>query len=255
MYIPYFSTFADQSFSDFSTKTFIYYYGQYNNCKTHSESTLLEVIIMIRQNFSNDQQAEIFIDNQMWKKGIATLDINVKITDIEFHEGADQIIEVYLGDETTYVVVDNRDFDEILIFKMSTIEYYAKWELFIQQDIYHQEDHSNLIFWFNIGQKGDSGVQWQNAIINGDFDCRTLKLQSYDNDGHEIWVKPNDPKAIIPKSVEGCFDTCWKVAKAVEDSYWSETDVHFDGKNWLHIYACFDMDDVNEYGISKDLWD
>lgn len=88
------------------------------------------------KNFSSDAEAERLIDNRLFKMGINSLDINVFVTDTPFHEGADEIVMVFLGDKTTYVVVDNRDFDEFLIFKMTSSDYWLKWKDFIYDDMY-----------------------------------------------------------------------------------------------------------------------
>ena len=110
---------------------------------------------IFKKTFKNDESAERFIANKFYKNRIfkADSEIRVEMVDIDFHEGVDEIREVYIGDDTTYVVVNNFDFNELLIFKMSTIDYYVNWELFIQKDLYFQEDHSNEWVWFNVGQK------------------------------------------------------------------------------------------------------
>lgn len=211
---------------------------------------------MIRQKtFKNDVDAYRYIDRQLYNDGRLKMDTRVEMTDIKFHDACDDIIAVYVGDDWSFVVVDNPDFDEILIFKMSTVEYYAKWELFIRKDIYYQGDHTNEWVWFNIGQNGDYFVQWQDAVINARFDPESIRLEACDDSENEIWVKPDDPRVIMPRTVDGCFDDLVRVAKAVEDSFWAEHDMHFEGRNSLHIREVFDMNDVNEYGVGKTIWE
>lgn len=214
---------------------------------------------IIRKTFKNDAYACIGISNNLHEHGWNIYDNTVKLVDIDFHDACDEIIAVYIGDDWTFVVVDNLDFDEILIFKMSTVEYYAKWELFIKRDIYFQDDHSNEWVWFNIGQSGDYHVQWQCATINGNFESDSIRVESCEWDENdnpiEIWVKLDDPRVIMPRTVDGCFDDLDRVAELVEKSYWAERDVHVEGRNSLHIHDIFDMDDVNEYGVGKALWD
>lgn len=214
----------------------------------------------MEQTFRNDADAHNCISRNLHKAGWNIVDNYVELTSTKFHIGAcDGIIAVYVGDDWTFVVVENLDFDEILIFKMSTVEYYAKWELSIRQDLYDQDNHSNEWVWFNIGQDGDHMVQWQCATINGRFDPKSIRLQCWDDGDTEFpaeaWVKPDDPRAIVPKSVDGCFDDLERVAELVEKSYWLERDVLVEGRNTLHIYGIFDMDDVNEYGVGRALWD
>lgn len=215
---------------------------------------------MIRQKtFKNDVEAYRYIDRQLYNDGRLKMDTIVEMTDTEFHDACDDIIAVYVGDDWTFVVVDNPDFDEILIFKMSTVEYYAKWELFIRKDLYYQRDHTNKWVWFNIGQNGDHFVQWQDAVINASFDPESIRFEGWEDLGTEfpktVWVKKDDDRLIMPKSVEYCFDDLEKVAELVEKSFWAEENVNFDGTNSVHIRAIFDMDDVNEYGVGKTIWE
>ena len=178
----------------------------------------------------------------------------------EFSEDyVNNVEDVFMGNMTTYVVANVPDDDSntilLEVYEMSTGEFYAKWELPIRKSFYHRKDHTNEWVWFNIGQNGDYFVQWQDAVINGNFDPDSIRLETCDDSENEIWVKPDDPRVIMPRTVDGCFDDLVRVAKAVEDSYWKEHDVHFEGRNSLHIREVFDMDDVNEYGVGKSLWE
>lgn len=208
-----------------------------------------------KMSFKSDTEAIRKIDHDLYKNGWDLGRYNVCPTSTKFHEFCDEIIFVYIGKDNTYIVVDNTDFGELLIFKMDSMEYYAKWELFVKRDLYFQDYHRNEWVWFNIGQSGDYFVQWQDAIINANFDSDSLRVESFDDDGNTIWVKPDDPRAIIPKSVDGCFDDPEKVAELVEKSYWEERNVHVEGRNSLHIRTIFDMNDKNEYGLGRDMWE
>ena len=217
---------------------------------------------IFKKTFKNDESAERFITSELYRTGVLKTkwDYDVCLTDTEFHDGIDEIRDVYIGDDTTYVVVDNFDFREVLIFKMSTIDYYVNWELFIQKDLYFQEDHSNEWVWFNIGQKGDYFVTWQDVIINGDFDVASIRFESceWDENGNPstIWVKKDDDRMIpLHSSLSSCFDDLEKVRRLVIKSYFEERDVHVEGRNSLHIRDVFDMDDVSEYGVGRALWE
>ena len=114
---------------------------------------------------------------------------------------------------------------------------------------------SNNIIWFNIGQKGDSFVTWQCAIIEDNFDPSTILFEDYveDAEGYpkSIWVKKEDLPYKLDKSLEKSFEDLNKVAEWIKINYKTGESVHTEGKNWTHIYGVFDMDNKNEYGLGQ----
>lgn len=118
---------------------------------------------------------------------------------------------------------------------------------------------SNKWIWFNIGQKGMHYVTWQCAVIKDNFDPNTIKFEDCiwdkDNNPKIIWVTKEKMNCKIHKSVEKQFEDLDKVAEWIKDTYKSEEDQYVGNNNWTHIYNIFDMNDINEYGIAKALWD
>ena len=117
----------------------------------------------------------------------------------------------------------------------------------------------NKWIWFNIGQKGMHYVTWQCAIIKDNFNPETIRFQDYEwnekNKPIEKWVPKEKLNVKLHPSVEMSFKDLNKVAKWIKDTYESGEDQYVGNNNWTHIYNVFDMNDVNEYGIAKALWD
>ena len=116
--------------------------------------------------------------------------------------------------------------------------------------------NENLIYWFNIGQKGLSNVMWQCAIINGNFDVDSIKVEDWrfdeNNNPQPIWVSASEFE--FHPRVAKAFEDLDRVARLVKESIEWKADVFVEGKNWLHIYGVFDLNDRNEYGVPKQLW-
>ena len=117
----------------------------------------------------------------------------------------------------------------------------------------------NLVVWFNIGQKGCHYVQWQSAMINGDFDADSIRVEScyFDENDNPVteWVTLEEYGDMMPRSVAPSFSDLQKVADAVRLEYETGEEQYMGHKNWTHIYAIFDMDDCNEYGVGKTVWE
>ena len=114
--------------------------------------------------------------------------------------------------------------------------------------------------WFNIGQKGLHMVTWQTAVIRDDFDISTIRFVDCDYDENnnpiEKWVSLDEMSYSFHESVAMSFADLNKVAEWVKTSYENGgEDIYVGNNNWVHIYNVFDMDDVNEYGMAKALWD
>ena len=118
---------------------------------------------------------------------------------------------------------------------------------------------SNKWVWFNIGQKGLSGVTWQSAVIKDNFDPSTIKFEDWewDNNGEptEKWVSKEELSYSFHKSVAMCFKDLNKVAEWIKTTYETGQEQYVGYNNWTYIYNVFDMDNVNEYGVAKGLWD
>ena len=115
------------------------------------------------------------------------------------------------------------------------------------------------IIWFNIGQHGLNGVTWTCGIINESFDPQSIKIEDCEFDENnvpcKIWVKKEDLSYPLHRTVEKSFENLEKVAEWVKTSYECEEDIYVGNNNYLHIYNVFDMDNKNEWGYGKPLWD
>ena len=116
-------------------------------------------------------------------------------------------------------------------------------------DFYIDIIDPNHWIWFNIGQKGLHNVQWQCAVINRNFDPRTIRLESDDD-----WATADEFKT-MPKSVAPSFSDLEKVARGVRNDFYCGESQYMGHKNWTYIYALFDMGDLNEYGLGRNLWE
>lgn len=118
---------------------------------------------------------------------------------------------------------------------------------------------NNKYAWFNIGQKGTHWVTWECATINLDFDPSSIRFETevYDENDNPVekWVRKENLNHKLHRSVEKSFEDLDKVAEWVKDSYETGEDIYVGDNNWLHIYEVFDMDNLNEYGLGKPLWD
>ena len=113
--------------------------------------------------------------------------------------------------------------------------------------------------WFNIGQKGMHDVTWQCAVIRDDFDPNTILFEDWDwdedNNPIEKWVRKEDLSYSLHRSVAMSFEDLSQVAEWIKESYECGEDIYVGNGNWTHIYDIFDMNNVNEYGVAKALWD
>lgn len=120
-------------------------------------------------------------------------------------------------------------------------------------------NNKNTYAWFNIGQKGTHGVCWECAVINLDFDTSSIRFETCDwdenNNPTNKWVVKEKLNHKLHHSVEKSFEDLDKVAEWVKDSYEMGEDIYIGDDNWIHIYNIFDMDNVNEFGVAKGLWD
>jgi len=125
-------------------------------------------------------------------------------------------------------------------------------------DIYVDVINPNHWVWFNIGQKGDHYVQWQSAVINRNFDPRTIRLEQYkcgeDGLGHYTEWVTLDEFECMPKSVEPSFNDAEKVADAVMRDFHGGEEVYVGHNNWTYIYNLFDMGNKNKWGLGEPLW-
>lgn len=126
-------------------------------------------------------------------------------------------------------------------------------------DFYIDIINPNHWIWFNVGQKGDFYVQWQCAVINRNFDARTILFESceWDENGENpktVWVTADEFR-MMPKSVAPSFIDLEKVARAVRDDFYYGEEQYLGHNNWTYIYALFDMGNLNEYGLGENLWE
>lgn len=113
---------------------------------------------------------------------------------------------------------------------------------------------TNNIIWFNIGQKGDHYVTWQCAIIEDNFDPKTIKFEDWvlDKDGNpqQVWVPKEEISCPLHKSVEKSFENLDKVVEWIKQNYETGESVYAGYGNWTHIYDVFDPDTTNEFGVA-----
>lgn len=118
---------------------------------------------------------------------------------------------------------------------------------------------SNLKIWFTVGNNGTSYVYMHSGVIDADFnpDSLLFENQEFDEETGEwetTWTHD------VP---DYCYERIRLICKskglisAIESAYIRRT--HKSQPITHDIGVCikgvFDMDDVNEYGVARNIWD
>ena len=138
------------------------------------------------------------------------------------------------------------------------LPYHAKWEKFVLKDRYYQENHPNLKIWFTVGDDGDHYVSMHSGVIDNDFNPESLLFENATyNEETDQWKTTYNPE--VPSYVpDHIARLCNKetLVPALQRAYNSEyPSVSLTKGQGVIIKGVFDMNDVNEYGVAKDLYD
>lgn len=118
---------------------------------------------------------------------------------------------------------------------------------------------SNKIVWFNVGVGNAHWSIWQTCICDGNFSPESFRFESckWDENGENpetIWVTREELNHTLPRETLRAFENIDELLIEVEDACLCRHDVGFRGAV-IHVYDIFDMDDTNEWGYGKPLWD
>ena len=118
---------------------------------------------------------------------------------------------------------------------------------------------TNKIIWFNVGFQNSQYSIWQSAICDDTFTTDSLKYETCEwdenNNSHTKWVNRKNLDYEIPKEVKAYFDDEELLLKRVHEITETGEDIFLGNNIRIHVYNIFDMNNTNEYGVAKGLWD